>query len=451
MAHSKAQIQKAIEAAAAAGDQEAVADLQARLADAPDDFSAREMIKNVPGSAWETAKAVTAPIHSPVDTAKGLWRAGSGAAELLIPGEQGNEDYARSVGQGIKERYGGVSNLKTTLQNDPVGLVTDVAGLLTGGSATAARALPRAAAAAGRVGRAIDPVVAAQRAAGAVVPRKLPRALTESALKPPTTMPRADRAKVVDTILDEGVLPNEKGVRQLGETQRDLNDQLDVLIGDATRRGGSVPTARVTAGLPKVRAKMGGPTLEAAADLKDIDAAELAFLEHMAKTGRSRMTVQDLQDFKTDAYKRINFGRSQQKAKIGTEEAYRDMAREARGAIEDFAPEVAPINRRWGDIEQAEPVLERAAGRIGNRDMLGIGVPIKAGVGAAIGGAPGAMLGAVTGALDAPMIKARLARSLEKLRKYKGDKTLTGTRALAAQAGRTQDDPEEGIYPYGRY
>jgi hypothetical protein len=451
MAHSKAQILKALEAASAAGDQEAVADLQSRLNDAPDDFSAKEMVKNIPGSAWETAKAITAPIHSPVDIAKGLWKAGSGAAELLVPGEQGNEEYARSVGQGLKERYGGLSNLKTTLQNDPVGMATDAAGLLTGGGTIAARALPRAAAMAGRVGRAIDPVVAAQRAAGAVVPRKLPRALTESALKLPTTMKRADRADVVDTVLRERVLPNEKGVRQLGETQNDLNSQLDQLIGDATARGGSVPTTAVTAGLPKLRAKMGGPTLEAAADLKDIDNAELAFLEHMAKTGRSKMTVQDLQDFKTDAYKRVNFGRSQQKAKLGTEEAYKDMAREARGAIEGFAPEVAPINKRWGQIEQAEPVLERAAARIGNRDLIGLGVPVKAGLGAAVGGAPGAMLGAATGALDTPMIKARLGRSLEKLREYKGDKTLTGARSFAAQAGRAQDDPEQGIYPYGRY
>lgn len=453
MAHTSAQLQAALEAARAAGDEEAVADLEGRLVEAGDfDFSAKEMAKNIPGSAVQAAKDITAPIHSPIDTGRGLWRAASGAAQMLAPGEQGNEPYARAVGAGLKERYGGVDNLKRTLQNDPVGSAVDVGGLLTGGAAATAKALPRASAFAGKAGRALDPVLGVQKAVGKAIPKALPRSLTESSLKLRTTLPREDRSAIVETVLKEGALPNEKGVRTLQRRQEGLGDDIDRLIAGATRTGGKVPVGQVTQGLNDVRQRMGGPRIEAASDLATIDAIEKQWMADNAAAGRTHMNVDDLQKFKTDIYKRINFNRSQQKASLPQEEAYKAMGRDARGAIEGFVPEIAETNRRWGDIEQALPEVERAANRIGNRDIMGIGVPVKMSAGGALlGGAPGAVLGGLTGMLDTPVTKARLARSLEKWRTNKHEKPWTLERALAAQAGRTQEDPDQATYPYRRF
>jgi hypothetical protein len=424
-----------------------------RLVEEPFEFSAAEMARNVPGSAWQLAKDVTAPIHSPIQTAKGVWKAGSGLAQLGIPGEQGNEPYARAVGQGLKERYGGRERLARTLQNDPVGLVSDVAGLLTGGATLAARQAPRAAAIAGQVGRNLDPVVATQRVLGAAVPRNVPRAMTESALKLGTTMNRPDRARVVETVLEHKVLPTEGGVRKLHAAQEALGDEIDTLIQQAGQRGGSIPAMAVFADLKQLRQRLGGPTLAAADDLRAIDSVARDYMLHLQRIGQKRLTVEDLQRLKTDAYRRINFNRSQQKAAIGTEEAYKSVARTARQEIEKKVPEIAAVNRRYGDIEHSLPAVERAANRISNRDILGIGVPIKTGAGAALAGGLGGLAGIATGLLDTPVIKARLAHMIEALRKkgYVGGAvptSRTGTRAIAAQAGRLQDDPEAGGYAY---
>ena len=62
-----------------------------------------------------------------------------GGVQKLIPGEQGSEQYADAMGQFVKDRFGGVENIKKTIAEDPVGLLGDVAGLLTGGGMAAAK------------------------------------------------------------------------------------------------------------------------------------------------------------------------------------------------------------------------------------------------------------------------------------------------------------------------
>ena len=113
-----------------------------------------EMISNIPGSAAQFASDVTAPIHSPVQTATGLYglakgayqRAGRGAkglalgpdeAQKLEPGDK--EGNLEALGNFLSDRYGGLENIKKTLTQDPVGFAADIAGLLTGGGTMAAR------------------------------------------------------------------------------------------------------------------------------------------------------------------------------------------------------------------------------------------------------------------------------------------------------------------------
>lgn len=60
-----------------------------------------------------------------------------GAAQLLIPGEQGYENNARAVGNFYKDRYGGLDNIKNTLYNDPVGSALDASVVLGGAGAVA--------------------------------------------------------------------------------------------------------------------------------------------------------------------------------------------------------------------------------------------------------------------------------------------------------------------------
>ena len=151
--------------------------------EAPQSMGLGEMassaVGNLPGSAWQFAKDVTAPIHSPIQTAKGLGglaagayeRMGRGAkglalgpeaAQKLKPGE--NEGSVDALVSFVSERFGGLENIKRTVAEDPAGFLADIAGLAMGGGGLAAKAagtagkLGSVAKKVGQAGRAIDPV-----------------------------------------------------------------------------------------------------------------------------------------------------------------------------------------------------------------------------------------------------------------------------------------------------
>ena len=145
-------------------------------------------VKNIPSSGWQFLKDVTAPVHSPKQTLEGVGNMALGAAQKLIPGEQGSEQYADAMGRFFKERYGGSEEIKRTLAEDPVGLVGDVAGLFTGGGALAAKGaglagraggnISRIGKAASKIGRALEPTVLGAKA-GAKVASKFGGAIAE--------------------------------------------------------------------------------------------------------------------------------------------------------------------------------------------------------------------------------------------------------------------------------
>lgn len=125
---------------------------------------------NAPASAARFARDVVEPFISPIETGKAVINLGSS-----VLGKAGITDadpeLANQVGEYFANRYGGVDNAMQTFATDPVGMASDVAGLLTGGGALAAKTaskVPAIAKAAGKVetvGRAIDPFnIAAQGA-----------------------------------------------------------------------------------------------------------------------------------------------------------------------------------------------------------------------------------------------------------------------------------------------
>lgn len=106
-------------------------------------------------------------VMHPLETATNLVNLGLGVAQKLIPGEQGNEQYADALGKFFADRYGGMDQLKNTMATDPVGFLADVSTVLSGGSLAAARApgmVGTVSRVAGSVGRAVDPLNAAAKA-----------------------------------------------------------------------------------------------------------------------------------------------------------------------------------------------------------------------------------------------------------------------------------------------
>ena len=131
------------------------------------------LLKNVPGSAAKFAKDTITPLLSPIETAKSVTELGKSLISLIRPGEQGNEELARSVGAYYKERYG--ENFAETLRTDPIGVLGDVAIFIhaAGGTARlatkaagASQKVQKGAGAVSQFGRNIDPLSIAARGAG---------------------------------------------------------------------------------------------------------------------------------------------------------------------------------------------------------------------------------------------------------------------------------------------
>jgi len=135
-------------------------------------------IGNIPKSGVQFVKDITAPIHSPVETAEGVYALGKGLMQLAIPGEQGGEDVARQVGQYFVDRYGSIDAVIKTAVEDPVGVASDVASLFSGGASLVGKVGGKAGAIADKaaaVANAVDPATLAARGVGrALKPRTNP-------------------------------------------------------------------------------------------------------------------------------------------------------------------------------------------------------------------------------------------------------------------------------------
>lgn len=112
----------------------------------------RQAMRNLPASALQFGKNLIHPILHPLETYESLGKVTKGVGDMsreaMFPGLSrltGKEadpqatEAAGNVGQALKERYGGVENLKRTLATDPVGASGDLAAVFAGGGGAAAR------------------------------------------------------------------------------------------------------------------------------------------------------------------------------------------------------------------------------------------------------------------------------------------------------------------------
>lgn len=101
----------------------------------PDSNTFIQALTNVPSSAKQFASDIITPFLSPIKTAKTIGQLVQGTVQLFTEGEQENEALAKAVGDFYKQRYGSLENIKQTLATDPVGLLSDLSIVLTGGGA----------------------------------------------------------------------------------------------------------------------------------------------------------------------------------------------------------------------------------------------------------------------------------------------------------------------------
>lgn len=428
----------------------------------PDGFSISEAVSNIPSSAVQLGKDIIAPILSPIETAQNLQSLGQGLVEKAIPdtiggvdfGETQNEEVVNSVGQFIADRYGSVDALKNTIEQDPVGAIADIAGLFAGGASLVPKAgkAGKLAASVQAVGKAIDPLNISASAvkglakSGKVIPQALPEKLLESAMKFRPSIKPSQRANMTKTALREGILPTTTGLQKITDKLDTLDTSLNRIIDGATTSGKSIPKNAIFSKLKDLRRDLGGAKVNAAPDLKVIDNMAKQFNENLKRLKKDRLTPRELQDLKTDAYKRINFDVTQGSAGFAKNEATRAIARQAKESLEAIDPNVQGINRQMGDLLELNKELERVVSRLDNRNLISLDTAAKIGAGSATGSPIGTAVGTGAAVFGNPRIKARGAMIMENLRRNADTIEVINNklppvlaRTLATQAGRLND------------
>ena len=390
-------------------------------------FSGKEAIQNLPGSIVEEGKNVIGAITQPVQTLKGIGNLALGIAEKATDGVQSHEKYADALGEYYSNKYGSKDAFLQELQNNPASILSDISMFVTGGASGAAKvaqlskvgakaapALERVA----QVGTAIDPLNLAANTtmygASKVIPKTVAPMMYESAAKWSTTLKPEERAAITETALKNQIPLDYSGLGKVQSKLTDLGDKMDSLIINATDKNIKIPATKVLDSLKDVKKQSGGFKIEAAQDIKEINDIEKQFKTYLKQNKITSVTPQQLQEFKSDAYKRIDYGRAPEKPSIAKEEAYKGMAGSARESLEGFIPELRAINTQYGSLRELQPNLQKAVGRIENRDLMGLGATAKTGAGGALGGIPGALVGFSQSLLDSPKIKGRTALELYK-------------------------------------
>lgn len=422
-----------------------------------------EGFMNIPDSAWETVKDMVTPLLHPIETGKSIGRLTLGLMERspwkLAPGLGKDTEHEKQVDQVVdffRNRYGSTEGLKKSIAEDPVGVSADIASILT------SVGMPlKAAGTTGKIGRAgeiiskagakLEPVgVVRQTVRGiakAVIPKELPSKLYQSGAKFRTSLGRDKRARLTQTALEGEILPSVKGIDKLTDRINDLNTEITHKIDLATSRGGEIPVEKLFTHFDDLHAEfaLSGKPIT---NQKIIDGIKRQISMANQKLERNVLKPGDVQSLKQKIYKDLESYYSAVKESPASVKAQKAVAKAAKEALEELIPEIKYLNKTEGSLIELKKAIEQSSSRIRNRDLMGIGTPIKAVTGGVAGGAPGVVTGLAIGILDTPAIKSRLALVANRL-KTKGikiSKTKATIRLGLFQVGRT-NDPEKMTQP----
>jgi hypothetical protein len=402
----------------------------------PFEFSLDKTISNIKPSAIQYGKNLASAFMSPIQSTNAILDIGAGALQNALPQRVvdivnttdvnrpealqravSSRDVARNVGQYYKERLGGKENILRTLQEDPVGILSDASAILTGGGAL----VPKVGGAVKKAGAAIEPLNIAYNAlqygTAKAIPSSVAPKLYQSAAKFSTNLPEQQRAAMTETALKEQIMPTYSGLGKMEVLMADLGNNINKLVDTATDANVKIPATEVFKYINDAKDNLGGFKINAASDIAEINSIEQAFKRQIKANKSNYVTPRQLQDFKTDIYKRIDFRQKTNTPTIASEEVFSGMGKAAKEALSSNIPAIGNLNERLGTLLELKPNLTRSAGRIENANILPINAGIQASGGAALGGDVGAMVGAAQSILDMPRQKAFTALELYKKQK----------------------------------
>jgi len=439
---------------------------------------AAKAVSNIPSSAVKFGEDIVSAFSHPVDTVTGLGETALGLAEKATGGDKpGPESNTLSIGSGfapssqkpntqeiderskkadamiqfVKNRYGSMDAFKNTVANDPVGFLSDIATIAvplgsaigtSGKVATAAKAtsLGGALTNAGEVvraaGMAVDPVNVAMGAAGTAmkaIPSTVPERIMQSALKINKQVKQADKEGITRAALENRVSLSKGGLEDVKSAVASLGNEIDAKVVELQKAGQTIPTDELFADLVDLTDRAGligqGDVVQRVAD--------------KIRSGLpDQLTPTQVQTIKRLLQHEVskNYG----KAGTFKIETQKNIARSARLALEDAIPEIGQMNQKESSLIKLQKAMDDAIQRVGNRDLGGIGTPLKVGAGAAVAGTAGAVAGTVASIFEVPRVKAAIAVMLNDMKKQ-GVKVRPVSTVVrdAMTAVERADNPEE--------
>jgi hypothetical protein len=432
-------------------------------------------------------------VKHPIDTAGAAVNLGRGAIEKATSpaGQPGpHEKYVDAFVKTYVDKYGGWNNIQKSLYEDPVGVASDLATFASGVGVAArgagfladaahagrvADALATVAKVAGGVSDVTDPLKLAGKAVSIPVKAilaksELPERIYQSALKPSAASYGLEEAKqMVRTGLDNSIPVTQGGVDKLSGLVDDLNQKIGDVIRDGAQRGVTIDPNAVAQRVDQIRPKF-ELQVNPERDLKALDASQQEFLRSQGMapgqpatpaqatglvdaqgrpiysaptpavpgTPAQAIPADVAQAIKQNTYAQLRSSYGELKnAQI---EAQKALARGIKEELGNAFPELQGLNAEESHYLGLQDALERRVRTLDNRDMLGIGAPIVAGVGEVLTGNPkmAVAAGALKAIVDDPAVKSRLAIALNYLRRGNGPASGRAA-ATATAASRVQD------------
>lgn len=431
-------------------------------------------LHNVPSDSIKVAKTQWEGLTSPLDVLASIGNMIKEASGLMGTGgavSPIDSENLSQVADGIVEQYGSLEKFRESAINRPVQTVMDVASVTS-------LIKPKA-------GVRIEPVNLASTAVNQIVrapirliPSKLSRRLWESSAKLGSTItdPKI-RSKLINTALDKQIAPTFKGMERLQTQINVFNDQIQDLIDAASIEGKVIPTKKLIKFLPKLEKEIMGLTakpiearnaiknirkqiIDANIKIKRVKSTKKVESKILGPDGKpvqvevsyikkektlKKMSASEFHELKKGIYQELESFYEKVGSSNASVQAQKAVARAAKETLEDLIPELKLLNKNEGELIALRKAINKAAIRIRNKDLLGLGTTAKAAVGQQVAGPFGAAVGGGLGILDNnPAIKAKLALAIEKLKKrgVKVRTTPTLLRLLAFQAGRLTEEEE---------
>lgn len=210
--------------------------------------------------------------------------------------------------------------------------------------------------------------------------------------------------------LDEGVWLTRGGVERVARKIDDFENALGNVIEEAKNQGLKIKTAGLKNYLDEAKTFFSNQVnvKEAKQAIKEIDEIGKNFVKQFG----DEIPLEKAQEIKVATGQKLRKYYNQMSS-AGIE-GEKQATRFLKQAIVEKAPQAGEINQRLKNLYTFDQALSKAQGRIGNLNLLGLGLKI----GAATGGSKGAVIGLLADLADAPSIKSGAGILLNKLSKH---------------------------------